>query len=103
MPNGSLLRVRVPPRQPFELIMKSGKQRKAEIKAARLRRATKGALVCDVSKLAGQGRDGLPWLARHGYYTDHVFRCKDCGAEAIWPAARQKWWYEVAKSLFTII
>src|SRR5690606_41915353 len=28
--------------------------------------------------------------------------CRDCGTEEVWPAERQKWWYEVAKgNIFT--
>jgi predicted RNA-binding Zn-ribbon protein involved in translation (DUF1610 family) len=31
------------------------------------------------------------------YYIDHPFTCRDCGAEEIWRAANQKWYYEEAK------
>lgn len=31
------------------------------------------------------------------YYEDLPFTCVDCGKEAVWTAAQQKWWYEVAK------
>lgn len=97
--------------------MKSGKQRKAEIKAARLQRVARfktsmpytptikpkpkrlpaGVVVCDASQLASSNSYGIPAFVYLGYYVDTVFRCKDCGAEGIWTAARQQWWYEVAK------
>jgi len=31
------------------------------------------------------------------YYIDRPFVCRDCGAEEIWTAVQQKWWYEIAK------
>ena len=31
------------------------------------------------------------------FYIDKVVVCRQCGAEEVWPAERQKWWYEVAK------
>ncbi len=31
------------------------------------------------------------------FYVDQVVICRNCGTEEIWPANRQKWWYEVAK------
>ena len=91
--------------------MKSGKQRKTEIKAARLKRSTglrrgapchplpvpRGVVVCDPNQLAPGNSYGAPDFVSRGYYVDTAFRCKDCGADEIWTAARQKWWYEVAK------
>lgn len=93
--------------------MKSGKQRKAEIKAARLKRSMRpeplprrcaprpavprGVVVCDPAQLAPTNSYGLPDFVHRGYYLDTAFRCKDCGADGVWTAARQKWWYEVAK------
>lgn len=95
--------------------MKSGKQRKAEIKAARLQRVARlkasvsctpkikpkrlpaGVVVCDANQLAPSNSYGIPAFVFRGYYVDTAFRCKDCDAEGIWTAARQKWWYEVAK------
>jgi hypothetical protein len=29
------------------------------------------------------------------YYLDRAFTCRDCGAEEVWTAKQQKWWYEV--------
>jgi hypothetical protein len=31
------------------------------------------------------------------FYVDKIIVCRECGREEIWPAERQKWWYEVAK------
>ena len=31
------------------------------------------------------------------FYVDKVVVCRDCRTEEVWPAERQKWWYEVAK------
>lgn len=91
--------------------MKSGKQRKLEIKAARLRRVARhhgelaclptrllaGVVACETGRLASSNSYGAPAFVYRGYYIDATFRCKDCGAEGIWTAARQKWWYEVAQ------
>src|SRR6185295_13597984 len=32
------------------------------------------------------------------FYVDKVVQCRQCGKEEVWPAERQKWWYEVAKA-----
>lgn len=98
---------------------KSGKQRRDELRAARRRRAAKRALdlappqavparpgagrvaVC-VERLAPDNSYDLPAYARRGWYEDVAFRCKDCGADCLWTAERQRWWYEVAKGgIFT--
>jgi putative zinc ribbon protein len=31
------------------------------------------------------------------FYEDMPFTCVDCGAEELWTAEQQKWWYEEAK------
>ena len=31
------------------------------------------------------------------FYIDKVIVCRQCAVEEVWPAERQKWWYEVAK------
>lgn len=97
--------------------MCSGKRRRAEIKAARLRRAEKrkellrmtlfpAVSACVVSghqtlvnssQLAPDGSYDAPEFVWRGYYQDLPFRCVDCDAEEIWSAERQKWWYEVIK------
>lgn len=88
--------------------MKSGKQKRKEIKAKRekvaLKRAVRilklkrrlhrqvpsDALIADKSKLnMGNTYDSPP-----EYYVDYRFTCIDCGAESIWTARQQKWWYE---------
>ncbi|NEV64342.1 zinc-ribbon domain containing protein [Thiorhodococcus minor] len=51
------------------------------------------AVPADRAELAHNNNDGgLP-----RFYLDTVVVCRDCGKEEIWPAERQKWWYEVAK------
>jgi hypothetical protein len=30
------------------------------------------------------------------FFEDIEFTCQDCGAEQVWPAVDQKWWFEVA-------
>lgn len=95
--------------------MKSGKQRRSEIMAARRARAGRasaraavqsvrpvapaGSVLVDETKLKGSSW-GLPAFTWRGYYEDQPFRCKDCGAEEVWTARQQKWWYEVAGGNF---
>jgi hypothetical protein len=31
------------------------------------------------------------------FYVDRLVVCRNCGTEEVWPAERQKWWYEEAK------
>jgi len=84
--------------------MKSGKQRRAELRATRLRRAHKrhplsprAQLRVDATQLAPDNSYGVPDFVWRGCYVDVEFRCVDCGAEGVWTAERQKWWYEEAK------
>ncbi len=52
-----------------------------------------GAVMADRAQLAHNNTYGpLP-----RFYVDRVVICRDCGKEEVWPAERQKWWYEVAK------
>ena len=91
---------------------RSGKQRRAEIKAARVARVAAGearayidprllvgagGAPCDPSRLAADNSYGVPDFVWRGCYVDVEFRCVDCGAEGVWTAERQKWWYEEAK------
>jgi hypothetical protein len=92
--------------------MKSNKQRRAEIKGRRLERAAMLA-----ARRSAQGTM-KPWvwgyslgqepadravLLRYnntygelpGFYMARPFTCCDCGAEEVWTAKQQKWWYEV--------
>jgi len=32
------------------------------------------------------------------FYVDKIVACRQCGTEEVWPAERQKWWYEVVKA-----
>lgn len=88
--------------------MKSGKQRREEIKAKRLVRLRAaqapnpytpvkavplGAVAVDPAQLAHNNTWGL----LPSFYIDSPFVCKDCGAHEIWTAKQQKWWYEIAK------
>jgi hypothetical protein len=92
--------------------MKSNKQRRTEIKAARLKRqATKpvlkggenhkeistGSAPCSPENLAPSNSYGVPDFVQRGYYLDVLFRCALCQEQEVWQATRQKWWYEVAK------
>jgi hypothetical protein len=89
--------------------MKSNRQRRAEIKEERARKARKrqqrlqyktrlperplGAVAADHRALSHINTYGL----LPGYYLDRPFICRDCGAAETWTAKQQKWWYEVAK------
>jgi hypothetical protein len=88
--------------------MKSGKQRREEIKAKRLERLEKhaavvklngqfdvrlGAVISNVMRLAANNSYGL-WPA---FYLDRPFVCCDCGSQELWTAKQQKWWYEIAQ------
>ncbi|HEY6095305.1 MAG TPA: zinc-ribbon domain containing protein [Gallionellaceae bacterium] len=93
--------------------MTSGKQRRAAIKAARLRRefrqqaalreTTMPSLLplhtaaVNPACLAPYNSYGEPDFVNRGYYQDQPFVCVDCGAPGVWSAQRQKWWYEIAK------
>jgi hypothetical protein len=92
--------------------MKSGKQRRKEIKSKRAERAAKkpslpagphqrlrplGTAPVNEALLAPYNSYGAPAFVMRGYYLDVPFRCQGCGQEEIWTAAQQKWWYEVAK------
>jgi Probable zinc-ribbon domain len=88
--------------------MKSNKQRRAELKAKRAKRALElalldpreinyselsGVLPADMSKLGHNTTAG----ALPTYYMDRAFTCRDCNGQEIWTAKQQKWWYEEAK------
>lgn len=88
--------------------MKSGKQRRAEIKAARLRREARAKVVQKLCRplrtvlvnpieFAPNNSYGMTDFQSRGYYEDQPFRCRDCGADCVWKAEDQKWWYEVIK------
>lgn len=87
--------------------MKSGKQRRKEIKERRLRKAQEmvevdttietiplppGAVEANVELLMEHNNSyGLPL-----FYVDRPFICRDCGSHEIWTAKQQKWWHETA-------
>jgi hypothetical protein len=52
-----------------------------------------GSVLANQSALAHNNTYGL--LPR--FYIDKVVVCRQCAKEEVWPAERQKWWYEVAK------
>jgi len=52
-----------------------------------------GAVLADEKELSHNNTYGR--LPR--FYIDKVVTCRHCGTEEVWPAERQKWWYETAK------
>lgn len=88
--------------------MKSNKQRRKELAAARAKRAAKRArreefarskevVPVNPALLRPSNSYGTPDFVERGYYLDRPFTCKDCDKPEIWTATQQKWWYEVAK------
>ena len=103
--------------------MKSHKQRQAELAAKRAARAGRIAREAQLRQLAAEeearrreGRPDLPvdfdalrpngsyyvpdFVVR-GSYRDLPFTCRTCGAEEVWTAEQQKWWYEEAQGRTT--
>jgi Probable zinc-ribbon domain len=89
--------------------MKSNKQRRAEIKARRLMRATKkcgapGYLNLTIAPcesapvnrgaLVRYNSYGMPEFEARGFYLPVAFTCRDCGVNEVWTAKQQKLWYE---------
>jgi Probable zinc-ribbon domain len=100
--------------------MKSGKQRRQELKIQRQARQEKQEQQKQAKKLAvqeaalqamtAQGTEPVdrtalaphnsydePDFVKRGYYLDHPFTCAGCCRQEVWTAKQQKWWYEVAK------
>ena len=89
--------------------MKSGKQRRAEIKERRRKRAAPyaeldrfdlsgkpaHAILANIDELQHNLRAAYTLMPL--YYVDMPFTCKDCGSMELWTAKQQKWWYEIAK------
>lgn len=93
--------------------MKSNKQRRAEIKARRLDRAAASAarlrspdvrrpqpdvafaLGCEPADRSVLDRYNNTYGVLPAFYAARPFTCRDCGAEEVWTARQQKWWYEV--------
>jgi transcription elongation factor Elf1 len=98
-------------------MIKSNKQRRAELKSQKEKREAKAALKDKADRAAALrlyypadatthvNVDALPYnnsyttpdFVKRGFYIDTPFTCKDCGKEEAWTATQQKWWYEVAK------
>lgn len=86
---------------------KSGKQRKAEIKQARLNRILKHRGNIDPMKrpipewAVPVDKDAVVYhstfIGIPNFYIDKKVTCKDCGAAETWTGKQQKWWYEIAK------
>ncbi|MBI5740760.1 MAG: zinc-ribbon domain containing protein [Nitrospirae bacterium] len=88
--------------------MTSDKTKKERLDQSRLKRAKAtadidtrdenitpppGAVMADHAQLSHNNTyDRLP-----RFYIDKVVVCRQCGKEEVWPAERQKWWYEIAK------
>jgi len=53
----------------------------------------RGRIKADLTQQAPSNSYGPAKL----YYEDLPFTCRDCGAEQVWTAQQQWWWYEVAK------
>ena len=92
--------------------MKSGKQRRTEIKRKRQqpmkerdslgnksqpRRSSDRLIPVNEALLAPNNSYGVADFVARGYYVDLPFRYIDCGKEEVWTGSQQKWWYEVAK------
>jgi len=87
--------------------MKSGKQRRAEIKARRIQRAARSNIDCftpvRVLPVGAVAADPQQLLHNNTYgqlplfYVDRAFSCRDCNRAEVWTAKQQKWWYEIAK------
>jgi hypothetical protein len=104
--------------------MKSGKQRRIELKAKKQARETKlvnqqreareakreaeklaksewaashGRVIVDLTSLAPNNSYDDRDFVECGYYLDRPFTCAGCKSQEIWTAVQQKWWYEVAK------
>lgn len=92
--------------------MNSGKQRRAQIKAARTARIERRRMLETVARheqMVARGAPvnaaalrpfnsyGQPGFLERGFYVDEPFVCAGCGSHEVWRATQQKWWYEVAK------
>ena len=88
--------------------MTSRKRKQQRLDENRLRRAKRGSGIDptsgDATLPAGAVAADISQLAHNNtysplpkFYVDKVVVCRECGKEEVWPAERQKWWYEVAK------
>ncbi len=82
--------------------MKSGKQKRQELKARRLNKTRSGPLKKKKERLLAtrvvadrtkqRSSSCMPVLPE--YYYDKEFQCIDCGKHEVWSSKQQKWWYE---------
>lgn len=88
--------------------MKSNKQRRAELRFKKWKRAFNrgdydrpeppfNAVHCNATLLAPTTSYSIADFVNRGYYLDKPFTCIDCGKAEVWTASQQKWWYDVAK------
>ena len=89
--------------------MKSGKQRRDEIRERRRKKSApykeldRFDLGCKPASAIPSNVEELQHNPRAAYtlmplfYVDMPFTCKDCGRKELWTAKQQKWWYEIAK------
>jgi hypothetical protein len=106
--------------------MKSGKQRRIQLKAKRAEKRAETepsaarkrvaaeqdvareraaflaqkepeGVAVDQSALAPYNRYGDPGFVERGYYVVKPIACEACDAEEVWTAQQQKCWYELAK------
>ncbi|WP_434339275.1 zinc-ribbon domain containing protein [Motilimonas cestriensis] len=89
--------------------MKSGKQRRIEIRDRRRKKAEPynatnrydltckpaSAVASDIAELQHNIR--AAYTSMPLFYLDMPFICKDCESFELWTAKQQKWWYEIAK------
>ncbi|KAB8189697.1 hypothetical protein FKV24_009060 [Lysobacter maris] len=96
---------------------KSNKQRRAEIRDKRLKRAEAARRALAQPDPRWRDEAGPPpvvggvatdreLLARYNntydllpaFYFDRPFTCRDCGEAQVWTAKQQKWWYEEVRA-----
>ncbi len=105
--------------------MKSGKQRRQELKIRKQTRQTNLLQAAEARRAADRAAENqamVEWARSHGgvpvdctaltrdsdywhevdfvkrrYYLDQPFTCAGCNSQEVWTALQQKWWYEVAK------
>ena len=90
--------------------MKSGKQRRLEIKQKRREKARQNKGIDVYSAQTKLPRHAVKanhvallhnsayWRELPLFYIDREFVCRDCGSHEIWTAKQQKWWYETVKA-----
>jgi len=83
--------------QRAELHLAVQKAGKANVHEAELSGALRPNCRVNVAASAPYNSYGNPEFVERGYYVDIPFACACCGAEQVWSATQQKWWYEVAK------